>query len=299
MDNPETHGTISRIMHYLKIPRIQWNLYNPTPEFFNMLGHPRKSDVPKVFLLTKSKPEYSDILYNPTHFHGSLVCRIRQVPLHYLILKSVVSWPTMSYLEIVLTLKFLIKQLILISVELFCLIRKYLVLYIIWISFAWWQIIWALTTNPMMLSSKVSCRDLNILNGLKQFTLNKPWSGLWKRKLYQTRLYKYNLFKNFKYTLELIDSSILITIISCDYSNLSLANEYSGDVAMPTQVIKYDQHFLQAVQPIRLQYSNQIKLFEYQPLFIWFQSSRHLNSNDYILQVIPISNNSYIIHTIL
>ena len=37
---------------------------------------------PKVFLLTKIKPEYSNILYNPTHFPGPLVCRIRQVPLY-------------------------------------------------------------------------------------------------------------------------------------------------------------------------------------------------------------------------
>ena len=31
----------------------------------------------------------------------------------------------------------------------------------------------------------------------------------------------------------------------------------------PTQVIKYNQNFLQADQPIRLQYSNQIKLYVY------------------------------------
>jgi hypothetical protein len=37
---------------------------------------------PKVFLLTKIKPEYSNILYNPTHFPGPLMCRIRQVPLN-------------------------------------------------------------------------------------------------------------------------------------------------------------------------------------------------------------------------
>ena len=41
--------------------------------------HPTKIYCPKVFLLTKIKPEYSDILYNPTHFPGPLVCRIRQV----------------------------------------------------------------------------------------------------------------------------------------------------------------------------------------------------------------------------
>ena len=42
------------------------------------------------------------------------------------------------------------------------------------------------------------------------------------------------------------DSSILITIISCDYLNLTLAVEHVGDVLIPTQVIKYNQNFLQA-----------------------------------------------------
>ena len=37
---------------------------------------------PEVFLLTTIKPEYSDILYNPTHFLGTLVYQIRQVPLY-------------------------------------------------------------------------------------------------------------------------------------------------------------------------------------------------------------------------
>ena len=37
---------------------------------------------PKVFLLTKIKSEYSDILCSPTHLPGPLVCRIRQVPLY-------------------------------------------------------------------------------------------------------------------------------------------------------------------------------------------------------------------------
>ena len=48
-------------------------------------------------------------------------------------------------------------------------------------------------------------------------------------------------------------------IISCDYLNLS--NEYVGDITILIQVIKYNQNFLQTVQPISLQYSNQIKLF--------------------------------------
>ena len=56
----------------------------------------------------------------------------------------------------------------------------------------------------------------------------------------------------------------LFTIISCDYLNLSLANEYAGDVTIPTQVIEYmyNQHFLQVDQRIRLQYSNQVKIFK-------------------------------------
>jgi hypothetical protein len=45
------------------------------------------------------------------------------------------------------------------------------------------------------------------------------------------------------FTTQFNDSSILITIISCDYLNLSLANEYVGDVIIPTQVIKHNQNF--------------------------------------------------------
>ena len=51
------------------------------------------------------------------------------------------------------------------------------------------------------------------------------------------------------FTTKFIDSSILITIISWDY-----LNEYISDVTIPTQVIQYNQHFLQADQPIILQY---------------------------------------------
>jgi hypothetical protein len=38
----------------------------------------------------------------------------------------------------------------------------------------------------------------------------------------------------------------IITIISCDYLNLSLADEHVGDLTIPTQVIEYNQNFLQA-----------------------------------------------------
>ena len=46
---------------------------------------------------------------------------------------------------------------------------------------------------------------------------------------------------NLIYTTKYNDCSILITIISWDYLNLSLANEYIGNVTTPTQVIKYIQ----------------------------------------------------------
>ena len=65
------------------------------------------------------------------------------------------------------------------------------------------------------------------------------------------------------FTTTFNDSSTLITIILCDYLNLSLANEYVGDVKIPTQVIKYNNNFLQADQAIRLQYSNQINFLTF------------------------------------
>jgi hypothetical protein len=43
---------------------------------------------------------------------------------------------------------------------------------------------------------------------------------------------------------------------------LSLADEHVGDVTIPTQVIEYNQTFLQADYPIILKYSNQIKLLK-------------------------------------
>jgi hypothetical protein len=49
----------------------------------------------------------------------------------------------------------------------------------------------------------------------------------------------YNLIFATKYN----DSSILITIISCDYLNLSLTDEHVDDVTIPTQVIEYNQIF--------------------------------------------------------
>jgi hypothetical protein len=70
-----------------------------------------------------------------------------------------------------------------------------------------------------------------------------------------------NIPYNLIFATKFNDSSILITISSCDYLNLSLANEYVGDVTIPTQVIKYNQFFFQADQSIRLQNSNQIKLY--------------------------------------
>jgi hypothetical protein len=56
----------------MKTEYIQWNLCNLTPEFSDILWHPTKIYGPKVFLLTKMKPD-SDILYNLTHFPDSTV----------------------------------------------------------------------------------------------------------------------------------------------------------------------------------------------------------------------------------
>ena len=60
------------------------------------------------------------------------------------------------------------------------------------------------------------------------------------------------------FTTKFNDSSILITIISYDYLNLSLADEHVGDVTIPTQVIEYNQGFLQAIS--QSDWNIQIKL---------------------------------------
>jgi hypothetical protein len=49
-----------------------------------------------------------------------------------------------------------------------------------------------------------------------------------------------NIPYNLIFTTKFNDSSILITIILCDYLNLSLADEHVGDVTIPTQVIVYN-----------------------------------------------------------
>ena len=46
---------------------------------------------------------------------------------------------------------------------------------------------------------------------------------------------------NLIFTTKFNDSLILIMTISWDYVNLLLANEYVGDVTIPTQVIKYNK----------------------------------------------------------
>jgi hypothetical protein len=50
-----------------------------------------------------------------------------------------------------------------------------------------------------------------------------------------------NIPYNLIFTKKFNDSSILISIISCDYLNLSLADEHVADVTIPTQVIEYNQ----------------------------------------------------------
>jgi hypothetical protein len=89
---------------------------------------------------------------------------------------------------------------------------------------------------------------------LGQVTLNKPRSGLLKNVKRPKPGYASitcstisNIPYNLIFPTKNNDSSILITIISCDYLNLSLEDEHVGDVTIPTQVIEYDQSFLQAI----------------------------------------------------
>ena len=59
----------------------QCNWCNTTPKYSDILWHPTKIYDLSISV-AKINPEYSDILYNLSHFPGSLVCRIRQVPLY-------------------------------------------------------------------------------------------------------------------------------------------------------------------------------------------------------------------------
>ena len=68
-----------------KLILYQVNLHLHTVNNTRVFRHPVTSDKnydPKVFMFIKIKPEYSNILYNPTHLPGPFVCRIRHVPLY-------------------------------------------------------------------------------------------------------------------------------------------------------------------------------------------------------------------------
>jgi hypothetical protein len=56
---------------------------------------------------------------------------------------------------------------------------------------------------------------------------------------YTSIIFFSNILYNLIFTTKFNDSSILITIISCDYLNLSLADEHIGDVTIPTQGFPY------------------------------------------------------------
>jgi hypothetical protein len=47
-----------------------------------------------------------------------------------------------------------------------------------------------------------------------------------------------------------------------------IKKKYVGDITIPTKIIKYNKKILQADQPIRLQYANQIKLLKYTKVHI-------------------------------
>ena len=55
-----------------------------------------------------------------------------------------------------------------------------------------------------------------------------------------------NIPYNLIFSTKCNDASILITLMSCDYFNLSLADGHVGDVTIPTKVIENNQNFLHA-----------------------------------------------------
>ena len=83
--------------------------------------------------------------------------------------------------------------------------------------------------------------SLHLINGEavyeKRINCTKPVYSYTSITCYKISNIPYKL----NFTTKFNDSSILITIISWDYLNLSVANEYVGDVTIPTQVIMYNQ----------------------------------------------------------
>ena len=73
---------------------LKFDTWVSPPPLPDILWHLTTIYGPKVFLLTKIKPEYSEILYNQTHFPGPFVCWIRQVPLYIFF-----TFPTYQYLH--------------------------------------------------------------------------------------------------------------------------------------------------------------------------------------------------------
>ena len=68
-----------------------------------------------------------------------------------------------------------------------------------------------------------------------------------------------NIPNNLIFITKFNDSLILITIISWDYFNLLLENEYVGDVTIPTQIIKHNQFLSRQISQsacIKLSYTH-------------------------------------------
>ena len=85
---------------------------------------------------------------------------------------------------------------------------------------------------------------------------------------------------NLIFTAKCNDFLILITIISWDYMNLSLANEYVGDVTIQTQVIKFNQCCSRRIShsdcsiPIKLNYTEITEKIDFR---CWISKSAHTN----------------------
>ena len=74
--------------------------------------------------------------------------------------------------------------------------------------------------------------------------LNKPQSSLWKALAFANQVITCTKISNIPYnsifTTKFSHSLILIGIISWDYLNLSVANEYTGDITISNKVLMYN-----------------------------------------------------------
>ena len=132
------------------------------------------------------------------------------------------------------------------------------------------------------------CTGYTILPGVGQFTLNKLQSSLWKALAIANQVITCTKISNIPYnsifTTKFGHSLILIGIISWDYLNLSVANEYTGDITISTKVFMYNQCCSRQIS--QSDCSIHIKL-NYLLVIIWSHIYR-LNTNNFIIILIKL-----------